>query len=152
MKLTNVLIFSSVVLLSSCAQDTLTGDVVSRSEAGQAQNVQRGRITSIRPIKIEGGNTGGTVVGGLAGGLLGSSIGSGRASNTAGALGGALLGSAAGSRAQQAVASRNGVEIVVRLDQGGSVAVVQEVSPRESFSQGDRVKVLSGGGRTRVSY
>lgn len=92
------------------------------------------------------------MVGGLAGGLLGSSIGSGRTSNTAGALGGALVGSAAGSRAQQAVSSRNGLEIIVKLDQGGSVAVVQEVSPRESFSQGDHVKVFSGGGRTRVSY
>ncbi len=152
MKLISVLTIALAVLLSSCAQDSLTGDVVSRSEAGQAQNVQRGRITSIRPIKIEGGNNAGTLVGGLAGGLLGSNIGSGRASNTAGAVGGALLGGAVGSRAEQSMNSRNGIEITVRLDQGGSMAVVQEVSPRESFSQGDRVRVLSGGGRTRVSF
>ncbi len=152
MKLIPILTLASTILLSSCAQDSLTGDVVSRSEAGQAQNVQPGRITSIRPIKIEGGNTGGTLVGGLAGGLLGSNIGKGRASNTAGAVGGALLGGAMGSRAEQALNSRNGIEITVRLDQGGSIAVVQEVSPRESFNQGDRVRVLSGGGRTRVSY
>jgi len=130
----------------------MTGNTYSRNEAGQAQSVNMGRITSIRNVKIEGGNTAGTVVGGLAGGALGSNIGSGRTSNTAGAIGGALLGGAVGSRAQQSMQSRNGIEITVRLDQGGSVAVVQEVSANERFNVGDRVRVLSGGSRTRVTF
>lgn len=130
----------------------MTGSTYSRNEAGQAQSVNMGRITSIRNVKIEGGNTAGTVVGGLAGGALGSNIGSGRTSNTAGAIGGALLGGAVGSRAQQSMQSRNGIEITVRLDQGGSMAVVQEVSANERFNVGDRVRVLSGGSRTRVTF
>jgi outer membrane lipoprotein SlyB len=140
------------ILLSSCAQDSLTGDTYSRGEAGRAQSVQTGRITSIRPVKIEGGNQGGTLVGALAGGFLGSNIGGGRAANTAGAVGGALVGSAIGSHAQQAASSRNGIEISVRLDGGGSLAIVQEVSPREPFYIGDRVRVLGSGDRTRVSH
>ena len=153
MKLIPLLGCASVIFLSSCAQDSLTGDTYSRGEAGRAQSISTGRITSIRDVKIEGENAGGTLVGGLAGGLLGSNIGGGRASNTAGAVGGALLGGAVGSHAQQAMGSRNGIEITVRLDGGkGSVSVVQEVSPREQFSVGDRVRVLSNGGRTRVAY
>jgi len=140
------------ILLSSCAQDSLTGDTYSRGEAGRAQSVQTGRITSIRPVKIEGGSQGGALVGALAGGFLGSNIGGGRAANTAGAVGGALVGSAIGSHAQQAASSRNGIEISVRLDGGGSLAIVQEVSPREPFYIGDRVRVLGSGDRTRVSH
>ncbi|MEI6819428.1 MAG: glycine zipper 2TM domain-containing protein [Verrucomicrobiota bacterium] len=140
------------ILLSSCAQDSLTGDTYSRGEAGRAQSVQTGRITSIRPVKIEGGNQGGALAGALAGGFLGSNIGGGRAANTAGAVGGALVGSAIGSHAQQAASSRNGIEISVRLDGGGSLAIVQEVNPREPFYIGDRVRVLGSGDRTRVSH
>jgi outer membrane lipoprotein SlyB len=143
---------ATTLLFSSCAQDSLTGDTYSRGEAGRAQAVQTGRITSIRPVKIEGGSQGGALAGAIAGGVLGSNIGSGRASNTAGAIGGAMVGSAIGSQAQQAMTSRRGIEISVRLDQGGSVAIVQEVNPREQFSVGDRVRIISSGGRSRVSY
>jgi outer membrane lipoprotein SlyB len=144
--------FSALVLFSSCAQDSMTGDTYSRSQAGQAQTVTKGRITSIRPVKIEGGNTAGTIIGGVAGGLLGSNIGQGRASNTAGAVGGALVGGVLGSHAQQSIGSRNGIEITVLQDQGGSVSVVQQVSANEPFSVGDRVRVLSSGSGSRVAF
>jgi outer membrane lipoprotein SlyB len=140
------------LFFTSCAQDSLTGNTYSRNDASQMQAVNRGRITEIRYVKIEGGNTAGTVVGGLAGGALGSNLGGGRTANTAGAIGGALLGGVAGSHAQQAVQSRNGIEITVKLDNGNSVAVVQELKGSESFKVGDRVRVLSSGGRPRVSY
>lgn len=140
------------VLLSSCAQDTMTGDTYSRGEAGRAQYVQTGRVTSVRFVKIEGGSQAGTVLGAVAGGLLGSNIGGGRASHTAGAIGGAVVGGALGSQAEQSMSSRRGVEINVRLDQGGSVSVVQQDNPREAFFVGDRVRVLDSGGRSRVSH
>ena len=130
----------------------MTGDTYSRNEARQAQSVSKGRITSIRPVKIEGDHTAGTIIGGVAGGLLGSQLGGGSTAHTAGAVGGALVGGAVGSHAEQAMGSRNGIEISVRLDQGGSVAVVQEVSRNEQFQVGDRVRVLTSGGRTRVSF
>jgi outer membrane lipoprotein SlyB len=147
-----LLCLPALVFFTSCAQDSMTGDTYSRNQAGRAQSVNMGRITSIRNVKIEGGNTAGTLVGGLAGGALGSNIGGGRTANTAGAIGGALLGGAVGSHAQQSMQSRNGIEITVRLDQGGSVAVVQEVSANERFNVGDRVRVLSDGSRTRVTF
>jgi outer membrane lipoprotein SlyB len=152
MKLNLLVGFSTILLFSSCAQDSMTGNTYSRDETRQAQSVRKGRITDIRPVKIEGNSTAGAIIGGIAGGALGSNIGSGRTSNTAGAIGGALVGGALGSHAQQAMQSRKGIEITVRLDEGGSLAVVQEISASEPFRVGDRVRVLSTGSRTRVAY
>ena len=139
------------LLLISCAQQSLTGDTYSRNEAGQAQSVQQGRITSIRYVKIEGGTTAGTILGGVAGGVLGNQIGGGRG-NTLATVGGAGLGAVAGSHAQQSMGSRQGLEIQVRIDGGGSLSVTQEANPRESFSVGDRVRVLGNGSRARISH
>jgi len=152
MKLKPLICLPLIFWLTSCAQDSLTGDVYSRGEARQSQSVSMGRITAIRPVKIEGGSDAGMLVGGLAGGLLGHNLGKGSAANTAGAIGGALLGGTIGSRAEQSMGTRQGLEITVRLDDGGSLAVVQEVSRSERFMVGDRVRVLSNGGRTRVAF
>jgi outer membrane lipoprotein SlyB len=140
-------------LIVSCAQDSLTGDTVSRGDAGRAQNVRTGTITSIRNVNIQGSGTGGTLVGAGVGGLVGNQIGGG-SGRTAATVGGALLGGAAGSHAGQNITSRNGLEIEVRLDEGGRrISVVQEVNPRESFAVGNRVRLITGaGGRTRVSH
>ena len=139
------------LLFVSCAQQSLTGDTYSRDEAGQAQSVQQGRITSIRYVKIEGGTTAGTILGGVAGGVLGNQIGGGRG-NTLATVGGAGLGAVAGSHAQQSMGSRQGLEIQVRIDGGGSLSVTQEANPRESFSVGDRVRVLGNGSRARITH
>jgi len=114
--------------------------------------VKQGRITSIRYVKIEGGSTAGLILGGVAGGVLGNQVGGG-AGKTLATIGGAGLGAAAGSHAQKSIDSRQGIEIQVRLDGGGgTLSVTQEVNPRESFSEGDRVRVLYNGGRARVSH
>ncbi len=139
------------LFFSSCAQQSLTGDSYSRSEAGQAQKVKMGKITYIRNVNIEGGTTAGTVVGGVAGGVLGNQIGSGRG-RTLATLGGAGLGAVAGSHIEKNVQSRPGIEIQVRLDNGKSISITQEVNRNESFDVGDRVRVLSNGGRDRVTH
>lgn len=138
-------------LLVSCAQDSLTGDAYSRSQAGQMQTVQAGRITSLRPVRIEGGTGGGSLLGSVAGGVLGREIGHG-AGRTAATIGGAVLGGAIGSRTQKKLAGRPGIEIGVTLDRGQEISVVQEINPREPFAVGDRVRVLSGRGSTKVSH
>ena len=149
-----LLILSAVspLLFASCAQQSLTGDTYSRTEAGRAQSVTRGTITSIRNVKIEGNTQAGSVLGGVAGGFLGKEIGSGSTASTAGAIGGALIGSAIGSHAQKAMGSRAGLEITVKFDNGRSISAVQEVNPREAFNIGDKVRVLNNDGKTRVTH
>lgn len=110
-----------------------------------------GRITSIRNVNIEGGTTAGTILGGVAGGVLGNQIGGGRGKTLA-TVGGAGVGAVAGSHAEKSIASRRGIEIQVRLNNGRSLSITQEVNPNEPFSVGDRVRVLSNGGRDRVTH
>ncbi len=139
------------VFFTSCAQQSLTGDTYSRTEAGTPQSVNWGRITSIRNVAIEGGTLGGTVLGGVAGGLLGNQIGGG-SGNTAATVGGAALGGVAGSHVGKNIQTKQGLEMTVKLDTGKSISVVQEVNPRESFEIGDRVRVLDSGARARVTH
>jgi outer membrane lipoprotein SlyB len=139
------------LFLGSCAQQSLTGDSYSRSEAGTPQSVRTGKITSIRNVNLEGSSTGGTVLGAVAGGFLGRQVGSGSGQDAA-TVGGAVLGGVAGSHAGKAINNRPGLEITVRMDEGGSLSIVQQVNPRESFSVGERVRVLDNGARARVTH
>ena len=139
------------LLVVSCATTSNTGDTYTKSEAGRAQSVKEGRITSIQNVNIEGGTGAGTLVGAGAGAVAGHNIGSGSTDNTLGAIGGGLLGSAIGSNVQQRAGSKAGLNIVVKLDGGGSISFVQEANSRENFRVGDRVKVLYNGNKTRVS-
>ena len=152
MKTNYLLCLPVVMLLASCAQDSRSGNVYRQGDVRQEQSVRYGRITSISPVKIEGNHEAGTVVGAVAGGLLGSQLGRGHAAHTAGAVGGALAGGVIGSNVEQAVGNRNGIEINVRLTDGEFVSVVQEVSPREPFNVGERVRVLRSGSGTRVAH
>lgn len=63
---------------------------------------------------------------------------------------GLLLG-ATGGLVEEAGTRRQGVEITVRMDNGGIISVVQEVSGSASFHAGDRVRVLTLGGTTRIA-
>lgn len=148
---TLVSILALPLLFGSCAQQSLTGDNYSRNEAGRPQSVRTGQITSIRNVKLEGSSTGGAVLGAVAGGFLGRQVGSGSGQDAA-TVGGAALGGIAGSHAGKAINSRQGLEITVRMDEGGSLSIVQEANPRESFAVGERVRILDNGGRARVTH
>ena len=134
--------------LAGCAP-SLSGSVYSRQDARQEQTVRMGVIESVRSVSIEGTHTGiGAAAGGVAGGIGGSMIGSGRASAVA-AVAGAVAGGLLGAAAEQGMTRQEGVEITVRLDNGELRAIVQAAD--EPFKPGDRVRLLSVNGQTRVS-
>lgn len=139
------------VLFAACAQPSLTGDTYSRGEAGAAQEVRYGKVTNVRFVTLEGSGTGGAILGAVAGGYLGRQVGSGSGRDAA-TIGGAALGGTAGSYAGQGATRRQGVEITVKLDGAGEIAIVQQVDKDEPFYVGDRVRVTGGGGRARVSH
>lgn len=122
-------------------------------QAQQAQAVQYGVVTNVRPVVIDAssGLPIGAVAGAVIGGILGNSIGhgTGRALGTAvGVVGGGL----AGNAVQNGVSQRQGVEITVQLDNGaGTIAVTQDANG-EFFQRGDRVSVLSDGRTSRVRH
>ncbi|MGA0845023.1 MAG: glycine zipper 2TM domain-containing protein [Luteolibacter sp.] len=151
MKSTFLFLLSVPFILGSCAQPSLTGDTYSRGEAGRVQSVERGTIIAIRNVKLEGESGTGTLLGAVAGGLLANQIGGGSGRRAA-TVAGTAVGGIAGSHIGQNVTSRPGMEIEVKLDSGGTLAIVQERSARDTFKVGDRVRVVGTGSRARVSY
>ena len=138
--------FAMSLLLTGC-QSTLTGDYYSRDDARRIQTVQYGSVEATRPVVIEGTKTPvGTVAGGAVGGIAGSTVGGGKGSAV-----GAVAGGLAGAAAEEGLTRRQGVDVTVRLDSGSIISVVQEQTPQSSFRAGDRVRVLTVNGETRIA-
>ena len=138
----------SSLILAGCASSR-SGDVYSRDQARREMLVRTGVIESIREVTMEGTKSGaGTFAGAAVGGVAGSNIGGGKG-QIVGAILGAVAGGVAGSAIEEHVTKKNALEITVKLDGGQLIAVVQEIG--EVFYPGDRVRVLSGNGSTRVT-
>ena len=143
------LIAASALVLAGCPAG-LGGSDYSRSQARTVQDVQMGVVESVREVRIEGTKTPiGAGAGAVVGGVAGSTVGGGRGS-VVGATVGAVLGGVGGAAAEEAVTRQKGLEITVRLDSGRMIAITQAAD--EAFRIGDRVRVLSGGGVTRVTH
>ncbi|MGH8750195.1 MAG: glycine zipper 2TM domain-containing protein [Burkholderiales bacterium] len=143
-----VLLAASVVLGGCVASQS--GGAYSRGQARQEQNVRNGKVESVRAVTIEGTKTPiGTLAGGAVGGVAGSTVGGGRGSAVA-AIIGAVAGGIAGSVAEEGLTRKPGLEIVVKLDSGNTIAITQEAD--EEFRIGDRVRIISGGGVSRVAH
>jgi outer membrane lipoprotein SlyB len=145
-----ITVLGLLVLAAGC-QSTLTGESYSRAEARKPQQVQYGTVEHVRPVALEGTKTPiGAGAGAAVGGIAGSGVGSGKGAAVASVLG-AVAGGVAGAAVEEQATKRQGVEITVRLDNQQIIAVVQEVSPGVSFHVGDRVRVLSINGTTRIA-
>ena len=142
-------IAASTLLLAGCPAG-LGGKDYSRSQARTVQEVQMGIVESVREVSIEGTKTPiGAGAGAVVGGVAGSTVGGGRGSVVGTAVG-AVLGGLGGAAAEEAVTRQKGLEITIKLDSGRLLAITQAAD--EQFRVGDRVRVLTGGGVTRVSH
>ena len=101
---------------------TSSGSVYSGGQARQEQTVRMGVVESVRQVTIEGSKSG---VGAVAGGVAGNAI-------------------------ERGATKKQGLEITVKLDNGELRAITQDAD--ESFRPGERVRLLSGGGVTRVTH
>jgi outer membrane lipoprotein SlyB len=132
------------ITLAGCATPVSRGYY-----ASPPRSMELGVVENVRPLQFQGPDTGiGTVGGAALGGWAGSGIGSG-SGNAAAIVGGVLLGSLIGNAVEREASKRPGVEVIVRLDAGRTIAVVQE-DAGDGFRPGDRIRVLSDGYRTRV--
>ncbi len=146
--LTLALLIPATLLLAGCPA-SLSGAAYTRDQARQAQEVQMGVVEAVREVTIEGTKSPvGPAAGAAIGGIAGSTLGSGRGS-TVGAIVGAVAGGVAGAAIEEGVTRQTGLEITVKLDNGRVIAVVQAADER--FHPGERVRVLTGGGVTRVT-
>ena len=147
-KLLPITVFTTL-LLSACAGGLGGGDYT-RTQVRGVQEVQMGVVESVREVRIEGTKSGvGTLGGAAVGGIAGGQIGQGRGS-TVGSILGAVAGGVAGSAIEEGSTKQKGLEITVKLDGGRIIAVTQAAD--EFFRVGERVRILSGSGVTRVSH
>jgi len=140
---------AAAVLLGGCAIHAGSRDFASY-QAGAEQNVRFGVVESVREVTIHPRDTGiGSASGAVIGSIAGSHLGRG-SGELVGAIGGAILGGIVGREVEADANRRAGLEVTVLLDSGRYIAVVQ--APDEAFRAGDRVRVLTGRGSTRVTH
>ncbi|HQN45640.1 MAG TPA: glycine zipper 2TM domain-containing protein [Rugosibacter sp.] len=143
-----IIIAIAALTLGACASQS--GSSYERSQTRGEQSVRLGVVESVRNVTIEGTKSGvGAVAGAAVGGIGGSSVGGGKGS-TAGAVVGAVLGGLAGNAIEESTTKQAGIEITVKLDNGQLTAITQAAD--EVFRPGERVRILSSSGVTRVAH
>jgi len=143
------IVIAAVATLAACANSS--PDVIRRSDTQTMSQVQDGVVLTIRPVTVDGSQSGvGGVVGGVVGAIAGSA-GSGvqREQNVLGVLG-AVAGAAAGNAIERMSTKEEAVEIVVQLTNGERRAIVQ-AKGGETLLAGDKVVIVTSGRKVRVS-
>jgi outer membrane lipoprotein SlyB len=147
-KLAVLLITGITVALAGCTFPS-SRRTVPAAQANVLQRAELGTVTSVREVNIEGQKG---QLGMYGGGIIGAAAGSGGRG-----VGGAVVqatsavaGAVAGQAVEEVATRKRAQEITIRLDDGSTVTVTQE-SSTGLFMDGDRVRVLNGGGQARVS-
>ncbi len=135
--------------LGACA--TSSPDVISRQDAQVAAQVQDGVIITIRPVTVDGSQTG---MGAAAGGVVGAMVGSGgssiqREKTSLGILAG-VAGAVAGNAIERMTTKEEAFEIIVQLRNGDRRAIVQ-AKGSETLLAGDAVIIVTSGNKVRVT-
>jgi len=148
MRTTLAVALLSVAALAACT--TTSPDVISQRDAQRMSTVQDATVLSVRPVTVEGSQSGGgAAAGGIIGGIAGSSVGGYRENIAVGVLG-AVAGAVAGNAIERNATRENAIEVMVQLPNGERRAVVQAVSG-ETLQPGDAVTLITSGGKTRVT-
>lgn len=135
-------------VLSACS--TTSPDVVQRGDAQRLSQVQDATVLSVRPVTVDGSQSGtGAVTGGVLGGLAGSSRSSGREQVAIGIVG-AVAGAVIGNAIERSATREDAVEILLQMRNGDRRAIVQ-AKAGENFMAGDAVVLVTTGGKTRVT-
>jgi outer membrane lipoprotein SlyB len=146
--LKSLLVIASVGALAACS--TTSPDVIQRGDAQRMSQVVDATVLSIRPVTVEGNQSGaGGVAGGVVGGVAGSSIG-GRRDAVVGGVLGAVAGAVIGNAIERGATREEAVEVVVQLRNGERRAIVQ-AKGSETLMVGDPVVIVTTGGRARVT-
>lgn len=143
-----LIVIATTIVLAGCASSS--PDVIPRSEAQRLSQVQDATVLSVRPVVVDGSQSGtGALTGAAVGGLAGSSRSSGREAVAIGIIG-ALAGGVIGNTVERAGTRENAVEILVQLKNGERRAIVQ-AQGSETLSPGEPVILITTGGKTRVT-
>jgi len=139
---------ATAAVLAACT--TTSPDVIQKGDAQRMSQVQDATVLSVRPVVVEGSQSGvGAAAGGIAGGVAGSTVGGHREGAVVGVLG-AVAGAVVGNAVERMGTREEAVEILVQLKNGERRAIVQ-AKGNETLNPGDPVILVTTGGKTRVS-
>ncbi|MBT9505994.1 hypothetical protein [Rhodoferax sp.] len=135
--------------LGACA--TSSPDVIQRGDAQRMAQVEDGVVLSVRPVVVDGSQSGiGATVGGVVGAIGGySASGVQREGQILGVLAG-VAGAAAGNLVERMSTREEAIELLIQLKGGERRAIVQ-AKGGEVLTAGDAVILVTTGGKVRVT-
>jgi len=141
-------ILAVTLALAACA--TSDPNVVPVYGAQRMSHVYDATVLSVRPVTIDGSQSGiGAGAGAIVGGIAGSTIGANSGAAIASMIG-AVVGGVAGNAIERDSTKQNGVEIIVQMRDGQRRAVTQAVTS-DAWAPGDPVIVIVTGGNARIA-
>lgn len=137
-------------VLSACS--TTSPDVIKPGDAQRLSQVSDAVVLSVRPVVVEGSQSG---LGGTTGAVLGGVAGAGSTGNSRGAVlagvAGAVVGGVVGNAVERYGTREDALEILLQMPNGDRRAIVQ-AKGEEAFKPGDAVILVTTGGKTRVMH
>ncbi len=136
-----------LIIGSACSMADYKPESISKYQAGEIETVILGTIIQLESVVIEGNRDLGAAAGAAVGADLGSD--NDKAPVAAGVIG-ALIGSAVGGEIGSRVNEKRAVELTIQLENEKIISIVQEVSEKYSFFEGQKVKIVKSNYRSRV--
>lgn len=119
-------------------------------QANVMQRIQYGQVVSAEPVIVKSQPSGsGARVGSTVGAVAGYALAD-RGDRWLGGLLGGVVGGALGHAAEQAASAKRGWQLIIRLDSGEDIGI-QVPGRRRQYRPGDRVRLMTGAGKTKVS-
>jgi len=135
--------------LGACASSN--PDVIQRGDTQRLAQVQDGVVLSVRPVTVEGNQSGiGATVGGVVGGISGGNAGGRSTGGAIASVLGAVAGAVVGNAAERLGTQESAVELLIQLKSGERRAIVQ-AKGGEVLAPGDAVILVTTGGKVRVT-
>ncbi|MDD2926442.1 hypothetical protein [Rhodoferax sp.] len=140
-----------ILVLTLAACSTSSPDVIQRGDAQRLSKVEDGVLLSVRPVVVEGSQSGvGAAVGGVTGAVVGATRGGSSAESNAIGLIVGVAGAVAGNAIERMATREEANELLIQLRSGERRAVVQ-AKGGEVLMPGDAVIVITTGGKVRVT-
>lgn len=136
-----------VVVLAACS--TTSPDVVKPGDAQRLSQVEDAVVLNVRPVVVEGSQSGlGAATGAVIGGVGGSTVGGSRDQVVVGVIG-AVVGGVVGNAVERFGTREEAVELLLQTSNGQRRSIVQ-AKGNETFATGDAVLLVTTGGKIRV--
>ena len=139
---------ASLGMLAACS--TTSPDVIKPGDAQRLSQVEDAVVLNVRPVVVEGNQSGmGAGTGAVLGGLAGVGASSNNRSSAMIGVAGAVVGGIVGNAAERFGTREDALEILLQMSNGTRRSIVQ-AKGGETFNPGDAVILVTTGGKTRV--